>query len=108
MANSSPPWGNDVNNQYNIFLKRAQEYRDARMARRAFGVLEAMTEQSMVPWTDHYDAVLWACESTNSYMSAIEVFKQMKELGVPRSVSIYIALIQLAEKRGHWREAIGD
>lgn len=88
------------------FLSNIRSYGEARMARRAVGILEKMKAYRVMPNSQHYTAALWACESSNQFEQAVGVFKKMKNEQVPRISDTYAALISCAEKSGYWEEAV--
>lgn len=88
------------------FLKNIKEYGNARMARRAVGVLQKMPAFRVTPTADHYNEVLWACEKSDQYALAISVLEEMKLRNIPRSIYSYEALLSVAEKTNHCAETI--
>ena len=87
------------------FLTNIKAYGDARMARRAVGILEKMKAYRAIPGEEHYTAAIWACEKSDQFDQAMGVLKKMKKEGVPRTSSTYAGLISCADKSGRWEEA---
>ena len=88
------------------FLKNIEEYGNARMARRAVGILSKMPSYREMPKQEHYTAAIWACENSDQYKLAMSVFAEMKDVGVGRITRTYEGLISVAEKTKNWEAAI--
>lgn len=88
------------------FLKNIEEYGNARMARRAVGILSKMPSYREFPKQEHYTAAIWACENSDQYKLAMSVFGEMKAAGIPRITRTYEGLISVAEKTKNWKAAI--
>ena len=80
------------------FLKSIKDYGDARMARRSIKVLENMREKDLKPTELHYTATIQACEKSDRYQQALEIYGEMKADGVSRTIDTYVALVSSAEK----------
>ena len=88
------------------FLKNIEEYGNARMARRAVGILSKMPSYREIPRQEHYTAAIWACENSDQYKLALSVFGEMKAAGIGRTIRTYEGLISVAEKTKNWEAAI--
>lgn len=88
------------------FLKNIEEYGNARMARRAVGILSKMPAYREIPKQEHYTAAIWACENSDQFKLAMSVFEEMKAAGVGRVTRTYEGLISVAEKTKNWQSAI--
>ncbi len=114
MSNVEPSQSRSVEEQLRLslsiksdgFLQNIVEYGNARMARRAVGVLQKMVAFKTFPRQEHYNAAILACENSNSYALAVSVYEEMKDLNIPRSLVTYESLTSLAEKAGHWEDCI--
>lgn len=96
----------EISNESKTFLKNITEYGKNRMARRAVGLLQKMRAYNVTPTVLHYTHALWACENSQQYTLGMSVFDEMKLKEIPRSISTYEALVSLAEKTNHLREAL--
>ena len=88
------------------FLKNIEEYGNARMARRAVGILSKMPAYREMPKQEHYTAAIWACENSDQFKLAMSVFAEMKDAGIARVTRTYEGLISVAEKTKNWKAAI--
>lgn len=88
------------------FLKNIKEYGNARMARRAVGVLQKMPSFRVTPTVDHYNEAIWACEKSDQYPLAMNVYEEMKLRNITPILYTYEALINVAEKTSHCAEAL--
>ena len=86
------------------FLNNINEYGNARMARRAVGVLQKMPAYFVSPTTEHYNAAILACEKSQQFQLAMSVFDQMKADDVPRNIYTYTHLISCADKSNKFEE----
>lgn len=86
------------------FLNNIHEYGNARMARRAVGVLQKMPAYFVTPTTAHYNAAILACEKSQQFQLAMGVFEQMKADDVPRDIYTYTHLISCADKCNKFEE----
>ena len=88
------------------FLKNIEEYGNARMARRAVGILSKMPAYREIPKQEHYTAAIWACENSDQFKLAMSVFEEMKAAGIERVTRTYEGLISVAEKTKNWQAAM--
>lgn len=88
------------------FLNNIREYGNARMARRAVGILQKMPAYFVAPTIDHFNAAIEACEKSDSYALAVSVYEQMKATGVARNSESYEHLMSCAEKCKKYAEAL--
>lgn len=88
------------------FLKNIEEYGNARMARRAVGILSKMPAYREIPKQEHYTAAIWACEKSDQFKLAMSVFEEMKAAGIERVTRTYEGLISVAEKTKNWQAAM--
>lgn len=88
------------------FLKNIIEYGKNRMARRAVGILSKMPSYRIMPRIEHYNAALWACMNSDMFELGVSVFDEMKSNDITYTLQSYEAIIELAEKTGHWEDAL--
>ena len=88
------------------WLRQISEYEKARMAKKAIGVLDKMRSFKIIPTSAHYEEVLLACEKSDQFDQAANVYNMMSQDGVEKTVRCYVAMTSVAEKNGKWEESI--
>ena len=97
---------NIISIQSSGFLKNIIDYGNARMSRKAVGILSKMPAYREIPVQEHYTAAIWACERGDQFELAMSVYEEMKSKGITPIVSTFEALISVAEKTGHGNECM--
>lgn len=87
------------------FLSSIINYGNNRMARRAVEVLKKMSSK-VAPREEHYTAAIWACENSDQYETAKEVFREMKSMKIDRSIRTYEGMASVAERVGKYEDTI--
>ena len=88
------------------WLRQISDYGNARMAKKAIGVLDKMRSFNIKPNSEHYEEVLLACEKSDQFDQAITVYNLMNEDDVKKTERVYEAMTSVAEKNGKWEESI--
>ena len=88
------------------WLRQIEDYGKARMAKKAVGVLDKMRSFKIKPTSEHYEEVLLACERSDQFDQAMNVYNLMSQDGVEKTVRCYVAMTSFAEKNGKWEESI--
>ena len=98
---------NPMGSESTQFLAKIQDYGNNRMARRAIEVLKSMTKKHQLqPLEPHYTATIQACANCDMYERALDVFNQMKDVGISPTTSTFEALVSVAERTGMYEETI--
>ena len=92
---------NVITSETDSFLKSIISYGENRMARKAIKILEKMVDDELEPSEMHYTATIRACGISDQYKLAYEIYQEMCKNNVPRSLSTYEALIDVAERTDH-------